>query len=89
MVKGCWEIDGRCSHCSFPLPLTGMSCGVKQWRFRVLEEIKGKSNVVQWVATREGPCSAFAQGAEDSKVCDVVQLHGILFWDKSARKSCA
>lgn len=48
-------------------------------RSGVLGEIKGKSNVDQWMEVEEGPCSALASGAEDSKVCDVGWLHGNLF----------
>lgn len=54
--------------CSFPLPLAGTNCGVEEQGFRVLGEIKGKGNVVQWMAVREGPCSALVSRAEDSKV---------------------
>lgn len=31
VVYGHREIDGRCSHCSFPLPLAGINCGAKEW----------------------------------------------------------
>lgn len=56
------------------------------WRSRVWGAggDQGKeSNIVQWTAVREGPCSALVSGAEDR--LDVGWLLRNLFWDTLAR----
>lgn len=48
--------------------LAGTNCDVEEPCFGVLEKIKEKSNVVQWMAVRKGLCRTLAFRAEDSKM---------------------